>query len=85
MRLNKLKIDLDRQKNNNKLNYAKKEMNILDTLNQLKNEIDTEKKNLDNNLKSYNLWDKVTIENQRTKEIMDNINKQLETFKKNSY
>ena len=82
VRLNKLKLDLDRQKRIIQLNYDKKELNVLDTLNQLKNEIDIEKKFLEDNVKSYNLWDKVTIENQRTKEIKDNINKKLENFKK---
>ena len=82
LRLNKLKIDLDRQKNNNKIYYTNKKVNILNILEQLKDEIDSEKFNLDNNSKSERLWNKVTIENQRTREIMGNINKKLESFQK---
>ena len=82
IRLNKLKLDFDRQKRNIKSNYDKREINILETLNQMKNEIDNEKRFLDDNLKSYNLWDQVTIENQKTKEIRENIIKKLETLKK---
>ena len=33
----------------------------------------TKKRILDDNLKSYNLWDQITIENQKTKEIRENI------------
>ena len=81
IRLDKLKIDFERQKKNFKLNYDKKEINILDTLNKIKNDIEDEKKFLDDNVKSYNLWDKVSIENQRTKEIKESIKKKLETLK----
>jgi len=80
-RLDKLKIDCERQKKNFKLNYDKKEINILETLNKIKSDIEDEKKFLDDNIKSYNLWDKVSIENQRTKEIKECIIKKLETLK----
>ena len=82
IKLNKLKLDFDRQKRNIKSNYDKRELNILETLNQMKKEIDIEKKFLDDNIKSYNLWDQVTIENQKTKEIRENIIKKLEALKK---
>jgi hypothetical protein len=81
IRLDKLKIDFERQKKNFKLNYDKKEINILDALNKIKGDIEEEKKFLDDNVKSYNLWDKVSIENQRTKEIKESIKKKLETLK----
>jgi len=81
IRLDKLKIDFERQKKNFKLNYDKKEINILDALNKIKSDIEDEKKFLDDNVKSYNLWDKVSIENQRTKEIKESIKKKLETLK----
>ena len=81
-RLDKLRIDFDRQKQITKSKYEKFELNLLDTLNQLKKEIDLEKDFIDDNINSYNLWDKVIIENQRTKEIRDNIIKKLESLKK---
>ena len=82
LRLNKLKLDFDRQKRNMKLNYNKKELNIIETLNQLENEIDIEKKFLDENIKSFIVWDKITIENQRTKEIRENLINKLASLKK---
>ena len=82
MRLYKLKLDCDRQKRNEKSNYNKKELYLLDTLKQIKNEIEIEKKFIDENIKSFNAWDKITIENQRTKEIRENIITKLQTIKK---
>ena len=82
MRLNKLNLDFNRQKKEIKSNYDKREINIMNTLNLLKKEIDIEKQFLDDNVKSYHLWDKVSIENQKTKEIRENIIKKLESIKK---
>ena len=81
IRLNRLKLDYNREKREIKSNYSKREINLLDTLNLLKKEIDDEKQFLSDNFKSYNLWDKVSIENQKTKQIRNNIIKKLESIK----
>ena len=55
---------------------------MINILNELRKEIDEEKKFLEEEEKGYNLWDHVSIENQRTKEIRENIIKKLASFKK---
>ena len=82
LRLNKLKSDFNRQKREIKSINDKRERSLFDTLYLLKKEIADEKKFLDDNIKSYYLWDKISIENQKTKEIKENIIKKLESIKK---
>ena len=80
--LDKLKLDFEKQKNNIKVNYNKKEINIKKVLDDLEKEINNEKLLLNEEEKGCNLWDHITIENQRTKEIKESIMKKLESIKK---
>ena len=82
IRLNRLKSDFNRRKREIKSINDKREKSLYDTLSLLKKEIADEKKFLDENIKSYYLWDKISIENQKTKEIKENIIKKLESIKK---
>ena len=79
---NKIKLDFDKQKSDIQAKNEKKELNVINILNELRKEIDEEKKFLEEEEKGYNLWDHVSIENQRTKEIRENIIKKLASFKK---
>ena len=75
--------DSNNEYNNLTIEYdEKKELNVINILNELRKEIDEEKKFLEEEEKGYNLWDHVSIENQRTKEIRENIIKKLASFKK---
>ena len=81
IKFEKLKIDFEKQKNDIKTLYNKKEINIIKVLGELDKDINEEKIFLDEEEKGYNLWDHITIENQRTKEIRESIMKKLESFK----
>ena len=81
IKFEKLKIDFEKQKNDIKALYNKKEINIIKILGELDKDINEEKIFLDEEEKGYNLWDHITIENQRTKEIRETIMKKLENFK----
>ena len=81
IKFEKLKIDFEKQKNDIKALYNKKEINIIKVLGELDKDINEEKIFLDEEEKGYNLWDHITIENQRTKEIRESIMKKLESFK----
>ena len=80
--LNKMKIDFEKQKNEIKAMYNKKENNFLKILGEFEKEINDERLFLEEEEKGYNLWDHVTIENQRTKEIRENIMAKISNFKK---
>ena len=82
IKLDKLKLDFEKQKNEIKALYDKKGNNVINVLSELKKEINEEKIFLEEEEKGYNLWDHVTIENQKTKEIRAKINKMLDGFKK---
>ena len=81
IKFEKLKIDYEKKKNDIKALYNKKEINIIKVLGELDKDINEEKIFLDEEEKGYNLWDHITIENQRTKEIRESIMKKLESFK----
>ena len=80
--LEKLKLDFEQEKNDIKSLFNKKENNIKNVLSDLENEINIEKTSLNEEEIGSNLWDHITIENQRTKEIRESIMKKLESFKK---
>ena len=80
--LEKLKLDFEQEKNDIKSLFNKKENNIKNVLSDLENEINIEKTSLNEEEIGSNLWDHITIENQRTKEIRESIIKKLESFKK---
>ena len=80
--LEKLKLDFEQKKNDLKSLFNKKENNIKNVLSDLENEINIEKTSLNEEEIGSNLWDHITIENQRTKEIRESIMKKLESFKK---
>ena len=80
--LDKLKLDFEKQKSEIKTQYDKKGNNIIKILGDLEKEINDEKIFLEEEEKGYNLWDHISIENQRTKEIRENIVKKLAGFKK---
>ena len=80
--LEKLKLDFEQEKNDIKSLFNKKENNIKNILSDLENEINIEKTSLNEEEIGSNLWDHITIENQRTKEIKESIMKKLESFKK---
>ena len=82
IKYDKLKLDYEKQKNDIKASYDKKEINVIKVLGELEKEINDEKSFLEEEQKGYNLWDHISIENQRTKEIRENIMKKLENFKK---
>ena len=82
IKFDKLKLDYEKQKNDIKSSYDKKENNVIKVLGELEKEINDEKSFLEEEQKGYNLWDHISIENQRTKEIRENIMKKLENFKK---
>ena len=82
IKFDKLKLDYEKQKNDIKSSYDKKEKNVIKILGELEKEINDEKSFLEEDQKGYNLWDHISIENQRTKEIRENIMKKLENFKK---
>jgi hypothetical protein len=82
IKFDKLKLDYEKQKNDIKSQYNKKEDNVIQILGDLEKEINDEKSYLEEEQKGYNLWDHISIENQRTKEIRENIMKKLENFKK---
>ena len=82
IKFDKLKLDYEKQKNDIKTSYDKKEINVIKVLGELEKEINDEKIFLEEEQKGYNLWDHISIENQRTKEIRENIMKKLENFKK---
>ena len=81
IKFDKLKLDYEKQKNDIKLQYNKKEDNVIQILGDLEKEINDEKSYLEEEQKGYNLWDHISIENQRTKEIKENIMKKLDSFK----
>ena len=80
--LEKLKLDFEQEKKDIKSLFNKKENNIKNVLSDLENEINIEKTSLNEEEIGSNLWDHITIENQRTKEIRESIMKKLESFKK---
>ena len=80
--LEKLKLDFEQEKNDIKSLFNKKENNIKNVLSDLENEKKKEKTSLNEEEIGSNLWDHITIENQRTKEIRESIMKKLESFKK---
>ena len=80
--LEKLKLDFEQEKKDIKSLFNKKENNIKNVLSDLENEINIEKTSLNEEEIGSNLWDHITIENQRTKEIRESIMKKLENFKK---
>ena len=80
--IEKLKLDFDKEKHNIKITCNKKETNIKKVLDELQKEINNEKLSLKEEEKGCNLWDHITIENQRTKEIKESIMKKLESIKK---
>ena len=80
--LEKLKLDFEQEKNDIKSLFNKKENNIKNVLSDLENEINIEKTSLNEEEIGSNLWDHITIENQRTKEIRESIMKKMESFKK---
>ena len=80
--LEKLKLDFEQEKNDIKSLFNKKENNIKNVLSDIENEINIEKTSLNKEEIGSNLWDHITIENQRTKEIRESIMKKLESFKK---
>ena len=80
--LDKLKLDFEKQKSDIKVSYNQKENNVIKILGELEKEISDEKVFLEEEQKGYNLWDHITIENQRTKEIRESIMKKMATFKK---
>ena len=82
IKFDKIKLDYEKQKNDIKSSYDKKEKNVIKILGELEKEINDEKSFLEEDQKGYNLWDHISIENQRTKEIRENIMKKLENFKK---
>ena len=81
IKFDKLKLDYEKQKNDIKSQYNKKEDNVIQILGDLEKEINDEKSYLEEEQKGYNLWDHISIENQRTKEIKENIMKKLDSFK----
>jgi hypothetical protein len=81
IKFDKLKLDYEKQKNDIKSQYNKKEDNVMQILGDLEKEINDEKSYLEEEQKGYNLWDHISIENQRTKEIKENIMKKLDSFK----
>ena len=81
IKFDKLKLDYEKQKNDIKSQYNKKEENVIQILGDLEKEINDEKSYLEEEQKGYNLWDHISIENQRTKEIKENIMKKLDSFK----
>ena len=81
-KFDKLKLDFEKQKKDIKASYDKKKFNVIKVLGDLDKEINEEKIFLEKEQKGYNLWDHISIENQRTKEIRENIMKKLENFKK---
>jgi len=82
IKFDKLKLDFEKQKKDIKASYDKKKFNVIKVLGELDKEINEEKIFLEEEQKGYNLWDHISIENQRTKEIRENIMKKLENFKK---
>ena len=82
IKLNKMKLDFEKQKIEIKNMYNKKEDNVLKILGEFEKEINDERLFLEEEEKGYNLWDHVSIENQRTKEIRQNIMSRLSNFKK---
>ena len=81
VRLNRLKMDCDRIKNNLKSDYDLKQLNLLEELNKIKSEINQKQNELKNYKNENQSWDHITIEKEETKKIKDMILQKIDLIK----